>query len=132
MKIESLSVLSMGLPADAGGPSAVAAVTPVRAKEPGVRGEAAATTAGAASQPQDEPVDAAKVAEAAAELEQFYAQHRANLNFRVDDDTGELVISLIDPENGEVLRQIPAEEALRMAKALKTATEDPALLSQRA
>jgi flagellar protein FlaG len=39
------------------------------------------------------------------------------LRFSVDQDTGKTVVSLLDPE-GQVLRQMPSEEALEVAKAI--------------
>ncbi|MAA76329.1 MAG: hypothetical protein CMN28_16685 [Salinisphaeraceae bacterium] len=58
------------------------------------------------------------------ELEQALA--RANLNlgpnttlqFRVDDKTEKLVVSVVDRNSGEVLRQIPSEEMLALAEQL--------------
>ncbi len=43
----------------------------------------------------------------------------AALDFRIDDDTGRLVVSVIDRSSGDVLRQIPSEEALRIAHHLQ-------------
>lgn len=59
-----------------------------------------------------------------AELEQAMA--RANLNlgpnttlqFRVDDKTEKLVVSVVDRHSGKVLRQIPSEEMLAIAEQL--------------
>jgi flagellar protein FlaG len=39
----------------------------------------------------------------------------AALEFRIDDDSGRVVVSVVDRHSGEVLRQIPNEEALRIA-----------------
>ena len=41
-----------------------------------------------------------------------------NLTFSVDKDSGRTVIKVVDPATHEVLRQIPAEEILRMDKNL--------------
>jgi flagellar protein FlaG len=41
----------------------------------------------------------------------FYNTH---LNFSVDDKTKELVVRVIDEKTGEVIRQIPPEEMLRL------------------
>jgi flagellar protein FlaG len=40
-----------------------------------------------------------------------------SLRFRLDQDTGKTVAELVDPE-GQVLRQMPTEEALEIAKAI--------------
>lgn len=40
-----------------------------------------------------------------------------SLRFHVDQDTGKTIAELVDTE-GQVLRQVPTEEALRIAKAI--------------
>jgi len=40
------------------------------------------------------------------------------LRFQVDAETGKTIVSVVDPANGEVIRQMPSEEALATAKAL--------------
>ncbi len=37
------------------------------------------------------------------------------LQFEVDDDSGQTVVKVIDPETDEVVRQIPSEEAVERA-----------------
>ncbi len=41
-----------------------------------------------------------------------------HLSFAVDDDTGITVINIIDSENGEVIKQIPPEDLLRLRKKM--------------
>ncbi|HZP12044.1 MAG TPA: flagellar protein FlaG [Nevskiaceae bacterium] len=43
-----------------------------------------------------------------------------DLRFRVDPDLQEVVVTLVDPDSGNVLRQIPSEDALKLAKALES------------
>ena len=38
------------------------------------------------------------------------------LKFRVDSDVGRVVVQVLDAQSGEVLRQIPREEALKLAR----------------
>lgn len=42
-----------------------------------------------------------------------------NLRFNLDKETGIQVIQVIDAKSGELVRQIPAEELLKIAKALR-------------
>ena len=42
----------------------------------------------------------------------------SHLSFVVDDDTGSTVINIVDSENGEVIKQIPSEELLRLRKKM--------------
>jgi len=44
-------------------------------------------------------------------------QGSASLRFHVDKDSGKTIAELVDPE-GQVLRQMPTEEALEIAKAI--------------
>lgn len=46
------------------------------------------------------------------------AQSESQMRFHVDQDTGKTVVALVDPENGEVLRQFPTAEALEVAKEI--------------
>jgi len=51
-----------------------------------------------------------------------------NLEFTVDDDTGSIVIKVVDPETKEVIRQIPPEELLKLARAMNTNTSTGKLI----
>ena len=51
-------------------------------------------------------------------LRNLYRSTRLKLDFRVDDATQQVVISVIDPETDEIVRQVPPEEILRMAERL--------------
>ncbi|WKJ89673.1 flagellar protein FlaG [Methylomonas montana] len=42
-----------------------------------------------------------------------------NLQFKVDDETKELVVKVVDSDSGEVVRQIPAEEMLAFIKRMQ-------------
>lgn len=53
------------------------------------------------------------------ELAQRAAEAGAELSFRIDDDLGRVIVSVVDPSDGTVLRQMPSEEALRIARALE-------------
>ena len=41
-----------------------------------------------------------------------------NLKFSTDEATGKSVVALIDPVDGRVLRQMPSEEAIKVAEAI--------------
>lgn len=41
-----------------------------------------------------------------------------NMRIHVDQDTGKTVVELVNPESGQVLRQMPSDEALEVAKAI--------------
>lgn len=47
----------------------------------------------------------------------FQEDHR-NLDFSIDDSTGEVVVKVLDGESGKLIRQMPSEEVLKLAKQL--------------
>jgi flagellar protein FlaG len=61
--------------------------------------------------------------DAASRMEQYVASVGRSLQFRVDEDSGQVVVSVRDPSTGELIRQIPSEAALKIAEQL---TRDPA------
>jgi len=71
--------------------------------------------------------EAAPLAEPPADLEQavgqlngYVASSRTDLQFRIDKDAGRVVVSIVDSESGQVLRQMPSEDALRIARYLES------------
>lgn len=61
---------------------------------------------------------------AAREVEAFLQVQNRNLAFTVDDKTNRSVVTVKDSESGDVIRQIPSEEVLRLAERIKTLQED--------
>lgn len=49
---------------------------------------------------------------------------RRSLAFEVNDSLGTTVVSVIDRETDEVIRQIPSEEFIRIAEAIRDLNED--------
>jgi len=66
----------------------------------------------------DQRAQAAEVQQSASKVQQMLIKAAPNLTFSVDKDSGRTVIKVVDPATHEVLRQIPAEEILRMDKNL--------------
>ncbi|KFZ36908.1 hypothetical protein HR45_13995 [Shewanella mangrovi] len=52
------------------------------------------------------------------QLSETMSMMRKGLAFRVDDDSGKNVVSVMDIESGDIIRQIPSEEALKLATKL--------------
>ncbi len=65
-----------------------------------------------------EKVDIATVKRASEQINKFIQQFNRNLQFTVDEDTGINVVQVIDSETEEVIRQMPSEEMLAIARAL--------------
>ena len=65
------------------------------------------------------PPTAEAVKAAAEQIDSYLKSTNHELNFRTDSETGQMIVSVRDKETGDVVRQIPGEEVLRMARALK-------------
>ena len=59
-----------------------------------------------------------EVEEAAKSVREFVQPINSNLEFSVNDDTGQLIVKIIDRATKEVIRQMPSEEMLAIAKTL--------------
>jgi flagellar protein FlaG len=62
---------------------------------------------------QPPPADIEKVAQ---QLESFLKRVSRSLEFHVDDASGRMVCSVRDAQTGDLIRQIPNEEVLRLAE----------------
>ena len=51
-------------------------------------------------------------------LSDYVQTLRRDLQFSVDQDSGRSIVRVVDSETGELIRQIPAEEVLAVARAL--------------
>ena len=69
--------------------------------------------------PVPQPHANAELRRALDALAQHLDSRRTQLSFRVDQQLNQVVISIVDPDSGAVLRQIPGEEVLRMAQNLQ-------------
>lgn len=65
-----------------------------------------------------EKIDTETVRQSADQINRFVSQFDRNLQFTVDEETGTNVVKVIDMETEEVIRQIPSEELLAIARAL--------------
>lgn len=72
-----------------------------------------------------EPVKAAAqtsdpnaLADAVKALNDRFASQNTDLKFSVDKTSGQTVVRIVDSKDGKVLRQIPTEDALRIARTL--------------
>ena len=59
-----------------------------------------------------------RMAAVAQQLREFLRSNGRDLEFRVDADTDAMVITVREAASGEVIRQIPSEEALQMRRYL--------------
>ena len=69
-------------------------------------------------------VDELAVESAAAEISEFVLANNRQLNFSVDEGSNKSVVRVTDSESGEIIRQIPSEEVLRLSERLKDLQSD--------
>ena|SRR5690554_5870236 len=62
-----------------------------------------------------------RVVEAIKRIQEFVDETQRGLQFSIDEDTGRIVVKVIARQSGEVIRQLPSEEALELAKRLQDA-----------
>jgi len=77
---------------------------------------------------EETDVSATKQAEnlqgAVSQINDYVQNLQRNLQFRVDESTGKDVVTVIDSTSDEVIRQIPSEEALELARRLAANKDD--------
>lgn len=67
-----------------------------------------------AKEPGREPVE-----QAIASIQGFVQAIRRELSFDLDDSSGRVVVKVTDAVSGDVIRQIPSEDALKLAENLQ-------------
>ena len=78
-----------------------------------------------ASQPTQEVI-----AKTAKQMESFVQSMGRELNFSVDKASGYSVVRVVNPQTGEVIRQLPSEELLKIAEMFEQTNS--ALVNQKA
>ena len=73
-----------------------------------------------ASVAQGNPISRDQLNSAIKATQDFVGIVNSSLEFTVDEDTGTTVVKIVDKETNELIRQIPSEEMLSIAKALDT------------
>ncbi len=65
------------------------------------------------------PVTIPKIESVTRQIDSFLRSINKSLQFRVDQATGEMIVTIRDDETGEVIRQVPGEDALRIAQRIE-------------
>jgi len=66
-------------------------------------------------------VDADELQEAVREMRKYHGWGNFNIDFERDDETNSLIVKIIDRNTGEILRQIPPDQILKMRHHLREA-----------
>jgi flagellar protein FlaG len=64
-------------------------------------------------------VESHRIESVTRQIDSFLRSMNKSLQFRLDESTGRMIVSICDSETGEVIRQVPGEEALRIAQDLE-------------
>lgn len=101
-------------------PSSPARSAPVVVKTAGAAGvdaeqQQAATVA---NTPASDTASKEQLKEAMNKVSSYMQNVQRNLNFSIDESTGQTVVKVIDAESEEVIRQFPSEEMLALARHL--------------
>jgi flagellar protein FlaG len=54
------------------------------------------------------------------DIEHFISSQQRSLRVSKDAETGHMVVQIVDPSSGEVIRTLPSEELLRLARTFET------------
>lgn len=68
---------------------------------------------------QQNPLETKGIGEVVDKLNEVLEVTNRQLQFRVDDESQRTVISVLDQESGEKIRQIPSEEVLRLVSRMQ-------------
>lgn len=60
-----------------------------------------------------------QVESAVSTIQEFVQSARRNINFSLEDGSGRVVVKVTDATSGDIIRQIPSEEALQLAESLE-------------
>ncbi|WP_304639800.1 flagellar protein FlaG [Pseudomonas sp.] len=65
-----------------------------------------------------DPAQKDKLQDALADMQEFVQSVSRDIGFQLDDASGRMVVSITERKTGELIRQIPSEEALQLAESL--------------
>lgn len=72
--------------------------------------------------PEKQPHSREDLEKAVGEIRDFVQSSQRQLDFSIDDSTGQVVVKVIATQSGEVIRQLPSELALKLAQSLSEAS----------
>ncbi|MFA5940112.1 MAG: flagellar protein FlaG [Sinimarinibacterium sp.] len=114
---EAINSMSTMAPPNGGGRFDVS--VPMAARQSTDPGAASKQLTADADAETTKPTVTVRDVEAAAqELQDYVRKSNSDLAFRVDKELGRVIVSIVDRKDGTVLRQIPGEEVLRIARAI--------------
>jgi flagellar protein FlaG len=68
--------------------------------------------------PESSPADRKAVEDSIAKIRESIGPANSSLKIEIDGDTDRIVVKVLDDKSGEVIRQIPSQEMIEIAKRL--------------
>jgi flagellar protein FlaG len=65
------------------------------------------------------PIEVPKIESVTKQIDSFLRSIGRTINFRVDPGSGRTIVSVLDATTGEVIREVPGEDALKLAQNLE-------------
>ena len=96
------------------GAGPVAPVQPAAPTPSGGAGTGQSLPSGGQTVPQ--PASAAQLGQAVDEINQFLRANARQFVFQLDSSTGKSQVTVVNPQTGEIIRQIPEPHALQLAQ----------------
>lgn len=75
-----------------------------------------------ATENEQNPSKLTQVATELSDMMSMMSMMRKGLEFKVDENSGQAVVTVLDKDTGDVIRQMPSEEALALAEKLSEVT----------
>jgi len=88
--------------------------------------EVQAVSAGASVEQANVAKDSDDLKQAVSTLNDFVQTIQRNLEFSVDKESGVMVVKVVDAKSEKVIRQIPSEEAIKLARSVAEHNDDVA------
>jgi flagellar protein FlaG len=116
---KSMSIQSVGASSSQYAP-AVQTASAGRCTEGNAEARAAPDSAGRRSGRQGRPPSSEELNQAVKQIQDVITKTANRLEFSIDEDLGVSIVKVVDTESKKLIRQIPSEEVLKIAKALDT------------
>lgn len=68
---------------------------------------------------QAPPIEIPKIESVTKQIDSFLRSIGRSISFRVDPGSGQMIVSVIDANTGEIIRQVPGEDALKLAQSIE-------------
>lgn len=96
--------------------------TPVTTQPTGSEATQTAQAVQAAGKSQESELSGEQLKQMAEQMDSFIGSFNRGLKFRVDEDSGRNVVTVVDNNSGDIIRQIPTEELLQVISRLAEAS----------